>query len=114
MQVGTNSRVKIATRAAIDHEGHVLGGRSICEGGIKEDNYIAELAAQLDALTDAVTRGSEERIVIVFDATSPVRAMLECVPSWWHFHFECSGESLITARKAYALKAVEARRRMVV
>ena len=73
MQVSNNSRVKIATRAAIDHEGqHVLGGRSICEGGIKEDNYIAELAAQLDALTDAVTRGSEERIVIVFDATSAV------------------------------------------
>ena len=75
VQVGDNSRVKIATRAAIDHEGHILGGR-ICEKGIKEDNYIAELAAQLDALTDAVTRGSEERVVIVFDATSPVRAML--------------------------------------
>lgn len=33
VQVSNNSRVKIATRAAIDHEGqHVLGGRSICEG----------------------------------------------------------------------------------
>jgi hypothetical protein len=38
--------VKIATRAAIDHEGHVLGGR-ICEEDVSEDNYIAELAAQL-------------------------------------------------------------------
>ena len=72
---GDSAKVKIATRAAIDHEGHVLGGR-ILEKGIKEDNYIAELAAQLDALTDAVNRGSEERIIIVFDATSPVRAML--------------------------------------
>jgi hypothetical protein len=41
--------VKIATRTAIDHEGHVLGGR-ICEEDVNEDNYIAELAAQLDAL----------------------------------------------------------------
>ena len=72
---GDSAKVKIATRAAIDHEGHVLGGR-ILEKGIKEDNYIAELAAQLDALTDAVNRGSEERIIIIFDATSPVRAML--------------------------------------
>jgi ribonuclease HI len=68
-------RVKIATRAAIDHEGHVLGGR-ICEEDVKEDNYIAELAAQLDALTDATSRGPDERIIMVFDATSPVRAML--------------------------------------
>ena len=68
-------RVRIATRAAIDHEGHVLGGR-IFEANVKADNYIAELAAQLDALTDAVRRGSEERIIVVFDATSPVRAML--------------------------------------
>ena len=67
--------VKIATRAAIDHEGHVLGGR-ICEEDVNEDNYIAELAAQLDALTDAISRGTEERVIIVFDATSPVRAML--------------------------------------
>ena len=68
-------RMKIATRAAIDHEGHVLGGR-ICEEDVNEDNYIAELAAQLDALTDASSRGNEERIIMVFDATSPVRAML--------------------------------------
>lgn len=60
---------------AADHEGNVLGGR-ICEAGLQEDNYIAELAAQLDALADAVTRGPEERVIIVFDATSPVRAML--------------------------------------
>jgi ribonuclease HI len=67
--------IKIATRAAIDHEGHVLGGR-ICEDDVNEDNYIAELAAQLDALSDAVSRGVEERVIIIFDATSPVRAML--------------------------------------
>jgi ribonuclease HI len=66
---------KIATRAAIDHEGRVLGGR-ICEEDVNEDNYIAELAAQLDALTDAVSRGEKERVIIIFDATSPVRAML--------------------------------------
>jgi ribonuclease HI len=68
-------RVKIATRTAIDHEGRVLGGR-ICEGDMNEDNYIAELAAQLDALADATSRGNEERVIVVFDATSPVRAML--------------------------------------
>ena len=71
-----DGKLKIATRAAVDHEGHVLGGR-IYEKGVKEDNYIAELAAQLDALTDAVARGSEERVILVFDATSPVRAMLK-------------------------------------
>jgi ribonuclease HI len=75
VQVSNTSKVKIATRAAIDHEGRVMGGR-ICEEGFHEDNYIAELAAQLDALTDAVARGPEERIIIIFDATSPVRAML--------------------------------------
>jgi ribonuclease HI len=68
-------KVRIATRAAIDHEGRVLGGR-IFEADVKADNYIAELAAQLDALTDAVRRGAEERVILVFDATSPVRAML--------------------------------------
>ena len=67
--------VKIATRAAIDHEGRVMGGR-ICEEDVNEDNYIAELAAQLDALTDATARGTDERVIMVFDATSPVRAML--------------------------------------
>ena len=75
VQVGDAAKVKIATRAAADHEGNVLGGR-ICEAGLQEDNYIAELAAQLDALADAATRGPEERVIIVFDATSPVRAML--------------------------------------
>ena len=67
--------VKIATRAAIDHEGRVMGGR-ICEEDVNEDNYIAELAAQHDALTDATARGADERVIMVFDATSPVRAML--------------------------------------
>jgi hypothetical protein len=43
---------------------------------VNEDNYIAELAAQLDALTDATSRGPDERVILVFDATSPVRAML--------------------------------------
>ena len=75
VQVGNGAKVKIATRVAADHEGNVLGGR-ICEAGLQEDNYIAELAAQLDALADAATRGPEERVIIVFDATSPVRAML--------------------------------------
>ena len=40
-------------------------------------------------------------------------ARAECAPTWWHFHFECVGDPLLAARKAYALQAVEARRRMV-
>ena len=36
---------------------------------MKADNDIVELEAQLDALTYAVGRGSEERIIVVFDAT---------------------------------------------
>jgi hypothetical protein len=136
-----NGRVKIATRVAVDHEGRVLGGR-ILEKGVKEDNYIAELAAQLDALTDAAARGPEERVIIArhpceLRASCPrlARRLLahfgdkfgemkvvvssqeeellggadiragsaiwaggrwfarsECLPTWWHFQFECMGE----------------------
>lgn len=75
VETENGGKTRIATRAAIDHEGHILGGR-IFEADVKADNYIAELAAQLDALTDAVGRGSGERVIVVFDATSPVRAML--------------------------------------
>ena len=40
-------------------------------------------------------------------------ARAECAPTWWHFHFECVGDPLVAARKAYALQAVDARRRIV-
>ena len=65
----------IVTRAAVDHTGRALGGRIANERGVGEDNYHAELVAQLDALDDA-TRNPEERVIIIFDATSPVLAML--------------------------------------
>ena len=68
-------KMTIATRAAVDHKGKILGGRFMDEIGVGEDNYHAELIAQLDALDDA-TRTQGERVIIVFDATSPVRAML--------------------------------------
>ena len=40
-------------------------------------------------------------------------ARAECIPTWWHFQFECAGVPLLAARKAYALAAVAARRCMV-
>ena len=58
------------TRAAVRHDGQVLGGRMLEPEGA--DNYIGELAAQLDA---AAAEDEGGRVIIVFDATSPVLAM---------------------------------------
>ena len=69
-------KMSIVTRAAVDHTGRTLGGRIMGEQGVGEDNYHAELVAQLDALEEA-TRTPGERVIIVFDATSPVLAMLK-------------------------------------
>ena len=33
-----------------------------------------------------------------------------CAPTWWHFHFECTGAAMVTARKQYALATVRALR----
>ena len=33
-------------------------------------------------------------------------ARAERPPTWWHFHFECAGASMLAARKSYALAAV--------
>ena len=68
-------KMSIATRAAVDHTGKIFGGRIAHEPGVGEDNYHAELVAQLDALEEA-TRTAGERVIVVFDATSPVLAML--------------------------------------
>ena len=57
-------------RAAVRHDGRVLGGRLREPEGA--DNYIGELAAQLDA---AAEEGEGGRVIVVFDATSPVLAM---------------------------------------
>ena len=72
VETENGGKTRIATRAAIDHEGHILGGR-IFEADVKADNYIAELAAQLDALTDAVGRGSGERVISPSRIASPDR-----------------------------------------
>ena len=72
---GEGGWMPICTRAAVDHEGNIFGGRFTQEVGVAEDNYHAELAAQLDALHEA-TRNLGERVIIIFDATSPVLAML--------------------------------------
>ena len=72
---GEGGWMPICTRAAVDHEGNISGGRFAYEVGVAEDNYHAELAAQLDALYEA-TRNPGERVIIIFDATSPVLAML--------------------------------------
>ena len=73
---GEGGWMPICTRAAVDHEGNTFGGRFMGEAGVAEDNYHAELAAQLDALSEA-TRKPGERVIIIFDATSPVLAMLK-------------------------------------
>ena len=57
-------------RAAVRHDGQVLGGRLREPEGA--DNYIGELAAQLDA---AAAEGEGGRVIVVFDATSLVLAM---------------------------------------
>ena len=57
-------------RAAVRHDGQVLGGRMREPEGA--DNYIGELAAQLDA---AAAEDEGGRVIVVFDATSPVLAM---------------------------------------
>ena len=57
-------------RAAIRHDGTVKGGLIWEPEGA--DNYLAELAAQLDAAAAELPGG---RIIIVMDATSPVKAI---------------------------------------
>ena len=75
---GTKQQVKIGdrsitvgARAGFFHDGTLVGGMlDECEG---DDNYLAELAAQIDALRNL---DDTNRILIIFDATSPVRSML--------------------------------------
>jgi hypothetical protein len=60
----------VIARAAARHDGVVIAGRmQEAEGA---DNYLAELAAQLDCAEHEDVGG---RIIIIFDATSPVLAM---------------------------------------
>ena len=61
----------VGARAGVFHDGSMTGG--VLEEAEGDDNYLAELAAQIDAL-----RHLDEhcRIVVIFDATSPVRSML--------------------------------------
>ena len=65
------SRHPVVARAAARHDGTILGG------GLREpegnDNYLAEMAAMMDSLAAEEEGG---RIVVVFDATSPVHAMV--------------------------------------
>jgi len=59
----------VCARAAARHDGRLFGGRIKAPEGA--DNYLAELAAHLDALNE---EGAGGRIIIIFDATSPVLA----------------------------------------
>ena len=61
----------VITRAYARHCGSVAGSRLHEPEGA--DNYLAELAAQMDVASAEAAGG---RIVVVFDATSPVQAML--------------------------------------
>ena len=65
-----NLTAHVTARSAIKHDGTILGGRIWEPEGA--DNYLAELAAQLDAANKEDAGG---RIIVVFDATSPVQAM---------------------------------------
>ena len=56
-----------ASRAAMRHDGRQRG-----DGMLADDSYTTELAAQLDALWDE----GERRVIICFDAASPVDAWL--------------------------------------
>ena len=59
----------VNARASVRHDGFVQGGR--LEEPEGADNYIDELAAQMD-MALAEDRGS--RIIVTFDAVSPVKA----------------------------------------
>ena len=61
----------VAARAVVRHDGYVFSGRLQEPEG--DDNYVAELAALVDAFA-ALRQGS--RVVVVVDATSPVGALL--------------------------------------
>ena len=63
----------VIARAAARHDGVVLRGRMQEPEGA--DNYLAELAAQLDC---ALHEGEGGRVIIMFDSTSPVLAARRC------------------------------------
>ena len=63
----------VVARAAARHDGAVFGGRMHEPEG--HDNYLGELAAQLDAAAAECEGG---RVIIMFDATSPVLAAKRC------------------------------------
>ena len=62
--------LRVLSRAVALSDGRRMGGR--IEEVTGSDNYLGELAAQLDALSHLPAGG---RVAIVFDATSPVTAM---------------------------------------
>ena len=62
----------VVARATIRHDGVVLGGRMREPEGA--DNYLAELAALLDAINSENIGG---RIIVIFDASSPVLARMK-------------------------------------
>ena len=66
---GAESKFWVASRAVVDQDGRARGGRLQEREGT--DNYLAELAAQIDALSSC----EGERVFILFDATSPVKVV---------------------------------------
>ena len=61
----------VVSRSAVRHDGEVFGGRMMEPEG--HDNYLGELAAEIDAAA-AMEKGA--RVILVFDATSPMRAVI--------------------------------------
>ena len=88
-EVNTKYPLEFRARSAdVDEKGTELLREmaALMEEEMGNDNYLGEMAAQLDAL-DFVEAGC--RVVIVFDATSPVEAMR-------HFRYMCDRARSLT------------------
>lgn len=76
---GWDRRSRVAARAAVRHDGVCVGGRLDEDAhghhDVSADNYVAEVAALLDALQNAWEAGYR-RVVLVFDAASGVHSWL--------------------------------------
>jgi ribonuclease HI len=68
---GMGNTIPLVSQAACRHDGKVVSG--LLDGSWGYDNYVGELGALTQAVEDAER---DSRVMIVFDASSPVRAWL--------------------------------------